>query len=219
MNDPALTLSPPPETSPEPLCDGRTGPRSPNGKARSSENAITHGCRSEKLILRHEDPEEFEALRDAWFEHYGPESKLAGALLEETVRAHWFVKRAQKQLDDIVWELPANAYHWTEEHERLYRNFTRYKNSHERTFFRFFKELEAHFHRNTSAPEMRRHALEIAASLQKGFPPKAEQTAPEPTAAAQASPALDDFGEASFPRQPSDFCNQLSNLPTPRCRT
>jgi hypothetical protein len=212
MSDSTCQLLPPAELPVGRPRDGRTGPRSSDGKARSSENAITHGCRSEKLILRHEDPAEFESLRDAWFEHYGPESKIAGALLEETVRAHWFLKRAQKQLDDIVWELPANAYHWTEEHERLYRNFTRYKNSHERTFFRFFKELEAHFRRNSSVPEMRQQALVIAARLQKQSPPEKEQTVPEPAAAAEDSSCFRELSEASF-------CTQPSNPPTPRCRT
>ncbi|HEY7305590.1 MAG TPA: hypothetical protein VH601_15805 [Bryobacteraceae bacterium] len=182
MNDSALPLSPPAEISPEQPREGRTGPRSPDGKARSSENAITHGCRSEKLILRHEDPAEFEALRDAWFRHYQAPSEIVIALLEETVRAHWFLKRAQKQLDDIVWELPANAYHWTEEHERLFRNFTRYKNSHERTFFRFFRELDAHFHRNMPSLEMKQRALTLAAILQEQSSgnPRKEQSASQP---------------------------------------
>ncbi|HEY7097263.1 MAG TPA: hypothetical protein VH437_11105, partial [Terriglobales bacterium] len=174
---------------------------------------ITHGCRSEKLILRHEDPAEFEALRAAWFRHYQPETEIASALLEETVRAHWLLKRAQKQLDDIAWELPANAYHWTEEQERLFRNFTRYKNSHERTFFRFFKELEAHFQRNTPPAEMKQRALVIAARIQKPLPREETQSAPEPEAPGIGSHP-DASGKSPLKSQPLDQrlicqCEQL----------
>lgn len=206
MSDSAILLSCSPETPPE-QPHGRTGPTTPDGKARSSENAITHGCRSAKLILRHEDPAEFEALRDAWFRHYQPETEIASALVEETVRAHWFLKRAQKHLEDIEWELPANAYHWTEEHERLFRNFTRYKTSYERTFFRFFKELEAHLKRNTPAAEMKQHALAMAAWFQAQYSADEE---PAETASLHyqgGEPSMDPQSSAPLP------------VPVPRCRT
>ena len=215
MSDSAHLPSRPAEAPPEQPCSGRTGPTSPNGKARSSENAITHGCRSEKLILRHEDPAKFEALRDAWFRHYQPESEIAIALVEETVRAHWFLKRAQKHLEDIEWELPVNAYHWTEEHERLFRNFTRYKNSYERSFFRFFKELEAHLNRNTPAAEMKQRALVMAAQFQKQSSTEKEQSASDSSnpAPPEPAPCSDQTGECSVIPQPS------GTLPFPRCRT
>ena len=107
MNDFVDPMSCPPEIPPEQPRPGRTGPTTPDGKERSSGNAITHGCRSAKLILRHEDPAEFEALRDAWFRQYQPETEIATALVEETVRAHWLLRRAQKQLENIEWELPS----------------------------------------------------------------------------------------------------------------
>jgi hypothetical protein len=38
-------------------------------------NRLVHGCRSQKLVLRHEDPAEFEATIRGWFEHYAPKTK------------------------------------------------------------------------------------------------------------------------------------------------
>ena len=129
-----------------------TGPRTLEGKARSSMNRLMHGCRSEKLVLRHEDPAEFEASVRGWFEHYAPKDALAVALVEELAKAHWFLRRAQKRLAEVEWNLPMNAYTWTEENQSLLNNFTRYKVAAERSFIRYFKELELH-RRRTATPD------------------------------------------------------------------
>lgn len=209
MSDLADPTFCPPETPEQPR-SGRTGPTTPDGKARSSENSITHGCRSAKLILRHEDPAEFEALRDAWFRHYQPEDEIAAALVEETVRAHWLLKRAQKQLENIEWELPMNAYHWTEVHERLFRNFSRYKTANERTFFRFFKEMEAHLKPGTPTAEMKQRALATAAQIQAQGPGPSTPPKEDPQKH-EHSPR--EAAESSMHPQPP------GPLPLPRCRT
>jgi hypothetical protein len=49
-----------------------TGPTSIDGKARSSMNRLTHGCRSSKTILPDEDPAEYEACMQAWYDQYQP---------------------------------------------------------------------------------------------------------------------------------------------------
>ena len=152
-----------------------TGPRSLKGKANSSMNRLVHGCRSQKLVLRHEDPAEFEATVRGWFEHYAPEDEVAVALVEELAKAHWFLKRAQKRLAEVEWELPMNAYHWTETHQKLLHNFTRYKVSAERTFQRYWKDLEAH--RALAARCARREETHL-----RRTPPKLETTrSPEPS--------------------------------------
>ena len=147
-------------TSLEPRSDNprprSTGPRSLKGKAASSMNRLVHGCRSQKLVLRHEDPAEFEATIRGWFEHYAPQDPVAVALVEELAKAHWFLKRAQKRLAEVEWELPMNAYHWTDTHQRLLGNFTRYKVSAERSFQRYLKDLEAHLRRTPQKPKTTR---------------------------------------------------------------
>ncbi len=50
------------------------GPSTPEGKARSSMNRLTHGCRSEKTVLPEEKGEEFDALLQDWLAHYHPGS-------------------------------------------------------------------------------------------------------------------------------------------------
>ncbi len=82
------------------------GPRTQSGKATSSQNAIKHGCCSQKTILRDEDPAEFEFVVQGWFDHYRPDNQLTRALVEDLARAHWFLKRASKRLEEIEYELP-----------------------------------------------------------------------------------------------------------------
>ncbi len=86
----------------------RGGPRTAAGKTISSQNALKHGCRSEKILLAGEDPAEFESTVDAWFDHYHPATPPAIALVEQLARSHWKLKRNQKRLEDIEYELPAN---------------------------------------------------------------------------------------------------------------
>jgi len=148
-------------------------------------NRLVHGCRSQKLVLRHEDPAEFEATVRGWFEHYAPQDEVAVSLVEELAKAHWFLKRAQKRLAEVEWELPMNAYHWTETHQRLLHNFTRYKVSAERTFQRYWKELEVYLRR--TPPK-----LETIRSPERSAPPQsptlAEAALEHPPASNSPSP-------------------------------
>jgi hypothetical protein len=126
---------------------GPTGPRTPKGKAKSSQNSFKHGCRSAKTVLPHEDPAEFEATVQGWFISYHPDTQPAITLVENLARAHWVLKRNEKRLEEVEWELPANLNDWTDEHHKQYSTSNRYKTTAERSFLRYFKEVEAHYHR------------------------------------------------------------------------
>ncbi len=152
-----------------------TGPRTPEGKASSSMNRLTHGCRSETLVLPFEDPAEFEFTIQSWMQAYNPqahtpfgggcarldedhrpfagrcarldEDPTAATLLYETAKAHWFFQRNQKRLHQIEVRLPSDAWLWTEENIKLFNNFSRYKTAAERSFYRAFNNLEAYYKR------------------------------------------------------------------------
>ncbi len=47
-----------------------TGPTSPEGKARSSLNHLTHGCRSQRTVLPFENPEEWDFTLQSWMKAY-----------------------------------------------------------------------------------------------------------------------------------------------------
>ena len=142
-----------------------TGPRSPEGKAASSMNRLSHGCRSQVTVLPDEDPAEFEAILRDWFDAYGPQDPIAARLVEDTALADWFLRRNRKRLDQIECRLPHDAWHWTDSNLKLYNNFLRYKTTAERSFLRAFRELEAHVRRDAQDAQANQRALAQSARI------------------------------------------------------
>lgn len=136
---------PPDTTEAENKKPGRsTGPRTPAGKAKSSMNRLKHGLRSEKTILRDEDPAEYDATVQGWLDIYQPQDRKEDELVHEVIQAHWHLKRACKRLEEVEFNLPGNAWNWTPEHQHLFSTFTRYKTTAERSFNRWYREMESH---------------------------------------------------------------------------
>lgn len=156
-----------------------TGPRTREGKANSSLNRLSHGCRSEQILIPGEDPAEFEFTMNHWFEAYNPQDSIAQNLVEEVGKAHWFLKRNEKRLHQIESSLPLNACDWTAEHHKSLTNFTRYKTTAERAFFRWYKALETHYNREFHRNELADRALARAAELNVQWLNKQEQKTAE----------------------------------------
>lgn len=160
-----------PEKIPAAREPGRsTGPRTPEGKARSSLNRLTHGCRSEQILIPTEDPKELEFTVEAWFDHYQPgDDELAGLLVYETALAHWFLKRNRRRLAQVEAHLPGNAWTWTDEHQKLYANFSRYTTAAERTFRRSLKDVENYFARQHRREQLDALAAARIAAIDAGW--------------------------------------------------
>jgi hypothetical protein len=73
------------------------GPRTPEGKARSSQNALKHGLRAEKhVVLPVEDAAEFEALAAALIAELAPVGTLQMVLARRVAVAAWRLARADR---------------------------------------------------------------------------------------------------------------------------
>jgi hypothetical protein len=70
-----------------------TGPRSPEGKAVSSRNALKLGLYSRSDILPGEDPAEFDQLLHDFEAEYRPVGPVQTAAVHDLVRAIWLVRR------------------------------------------------------------------------------------------------------------------------------
>jgi len=71
-----------------------TGPRTEEGKARSSQNATTHGLYSQHSdILDGECREEFNRLRDDYYARFKPVDNLEDQLVYNMVMAEWHIRR------------------------------------------------------------------------------------------------------------------------------
>jgi hypothetical protein len=121
-----------------------TGPRTVDGKKISSLNHLLHGCCSKQAVLPGEDPAEYAATIQQWFDQYQPVENDETMLVSETAMAHWLFKRTSKRLAEIEARLPRDAWHFTDEHQSLLNNFNRYKTTAERSLLRWYKELEAY---------------------------------------------------------------------------
>jgi len=70
-----------------------TGPRTPQGKARSSLNAVQHGVLSAKLILPGENAEQYQALLQSLLVELQPVGLLEQLLVERVAVAIWRQRR------------------------------------------------------------------------------------------------------------------------------
>ncbi len=126
-----------PPAPPEPRWWQCTGPKTPEGKAVSSQNARTHGLTSQKLFLPGENEQEFAEMRETWFVQYPPESVAEGEMVEQLARQHWFLRRAERRYADVEERLgESSAADWSDEQFRLLERIVRYKTTAERSFQR-----------------------------------------------------------------------------------
>jgi len=73
-----------------------TGPRTPEGKAAVSQNAVKHGLLAGHDVIRGEDREEFELYREELFWELNPAGTMQSRLAERVVSLAWRLRRAER---------------------------------------------------------------------------------------------------------------------------
>ena len=121
-----------------------TGPTTPEGKARSSQNARKHGLTAQGLVIGPEDREEFDELLTGFQADVSPDGTLQQALFDELVAAAWNLRRIRR----METELCAGAATYldllnNDEIQTKLDRLARDKSRIERTFHRSLKELKA----------------------------------------------------------------------------
>jgi len=71
-----------------------TGPRTAQGKAKVSLNAVTHGMTAATVVLPHEDEQAYQHRLEAWTGELKPPGELGQYLVERVVRISWQLDRA-----------------------------------------------------------------------------------------------------------------------------
>jgi hypothetical protein len=123
----------------------QTGPTSPAGKSRSSDNATTHGGTSQKLIVAGERPEDFTNLFTGLLAEFNPETPSARSLVEDFAHAQWFLWRrirAQNSAEHALYEAQPDPALWTAASFHTLTNMERYRTTAERAFQRAVRNLE-----------------------------------------------------------------------------
>ena len=69
------------------------GPVTPEGRARSSQNAIRHGLSAKSVVLSTESAEEFQLLLDSYLDQFRPRTPVETELVELMTAARWRLRR------------------------------------------------------------------------------------------------------------------------------
>ena len=83
-----------------------TGPKTPQGKAAASQNALKHGLSAGRDVVFTENQEDFDIHRDALLEELSPQGQMELILAERIVTLSWRLKRA-----DLIQNQTIDAMH------------------------------------------------------------------------------------------------------------
>jgi hypothetical protein len=139
-----------------------TGPRTEEGKAKSSLNAMKHGLTATHLLIPTESADDFEAHAASLRAHFAPADPLRSLLVDQLIAAAWRLRRArlferlilEQRADDIKENLdddgttyndPADyfalAYRGDCSGEKALDTLSRHETRIERAFYRALKAL------------------------------------------------------------------------------
>ena len=120
-----------------------TGPRTPQGKSRSSQNARTHGLTAAELIIGTEDREQFEAMLAGFQSDVAPQGAIQQTLFDSLVAAAWKLRQIRRMETELCSRADTllDLLHDNELQSKLDR-LARHHSRIERTFHRSLKELK-----------------------------------------------------------------------------
>jgi hypothetical protein len=110
-----------------------TGPRTEEGKQISSRNNFRHGLASSQLLIAGEDPAEWQAMYDGFFQDHQPANTTEIALVTSLAQHHWFAQRAVR--------LQTEAFTADGIDEKKLALYLRYQTTHERAFHKCLSDL------------------------------------------------------------------------------
>ncbi len=128
-----------------------TGPRSAEGKARSSLNALKSGIYSKSLVIPGEDRAALDTLKDEYYQRFQPALPEQRDLVDVLVRATWTLRRlavAEAQVWGYVTDLaahldePTPLGHAFYKSDRTLERLQRIVNSTQRNYRQALHELE-----------------------------------------------------------------------------
>src|SRR6185436_9888872 len=115
-----------------------TGPQTPEGKARSSQNARKHGLSAREVVIAPDEREEFEDFLAAHQDELQPQGTLEQDLFNQLVLAAWNLRRISRLEAGLATNGDPLT---TDDAEPAIQRLARYHTRAERTFFRCLREL------------------------------------------------------------------------------
>jgi hypothetical protein len=115
-----------------------TGPQTPEGKARSSQNARKHGLSAREVVIAPDEREEFEEFLEAYQADLQPQGMTEQGLFNQLVLAAWNLQRISRLEAD--WAKDSDPLR-NDYREASIERLARYHTRAERTYFRCLREL------------------------------------------------------------------------------
>jgi hypothetical protein len=192
------------------------GPKSPEGKARSAQNALKHGLRAQKyVVLPEEDAAEFAELEAAMIAELAPVGALQTVLARRVAIAAWRLARADRIEVELFarrsWGADANpgiALIRDGNGSRSFETLLRYRGAAMAEFWRALKTLKALQAEQAAANEPALAARPVDVN------PKAQPTRPAARAPLAHRPQPDEPERGAAPR-----LEYVSTEPPARGRT
>jgi hypothetical protein len=111
-----------------------TGPTSPAGREKVSQNRRTHGLLGRFLLLSEESPADYEDLTQSIYDEYAPQGDTETRLANSVIQHYWLMQRAIRLQEELMHEAHLD--------QKKLSLFMRYQSTHERSYYKAQKELQ-----------------------------------------------------------------------------
>jgi len=173
-----------------------TGPRTPEGLARSSQNARTHGLTARDVIVAADEREEFGQLLNSYQTGVAPQGAIQLTLFDELVAAAWNLRRIRRMETALCSSASSEELLNDDELQKKLDRLARHQTRIERTFHRSLKELKA---------------LQTNSIIEATLPPVVRSNAPPLSSAIEISKRTQQFEK----RGEMQRLNMLFEAPPP----
>jgi hypothetical protein len=134
-----LMSSPAQFTANQTNAQSSTGPRTPEGKARVSQNALRHGLTARHLVIRPDEHEEFATLQDALLTELDPQGAVETITFHELLHAAWNLHRFRRIEAECSAGSPADFAEPST--TTVLDRITRYQSRAQRAYYKALQEL------------------------------------------------------------------------------
>ena len=174
-----------------------TGPRTPEGEAASSQNAMKAGATSAKVVLPFESQDEYDIVHRGFTAQLAPATPLERLIVEDIVNAFWRIRRIKAVQNSYVGNelnrlrssdplLATSAIMLSKDVQRLHRYETAYRREYESAWRRLQAVQKERKIAGQQEAEARRKAAEAQRPAQS---PSPLQNEPDFTACVEAAQA------------------------------
>jgi hypothetical protein len=118
-----------------------TGPVTPEGKARSSRNALKHGFTSRHLIVHDDERQDFDELEAALLDELAPQGAIEIVTFRELLHAAWNLERFRRLEVDYCAQEPVTDAKDADFADKTYDRISRYQSRAQRAYYRALAEL------------------------------------------------------------------------------